>query len=86
MGGEGGMIGENSIETYILPYVKHIASGSLMYDAGNPKMVLCDNLEKQGEEGEGRSLRREGIHVWPIYVDSWKGPSQYCKVIIFQLI
>ena len=33
-----------------------------------------------------KSLRREGIHVWPIHVASWKGPSQYCKVTMFQLI
>ena len=32
--GEGGMIWENSIETYTLPYVKEIASGSLPNDAG----------------------------------------------------
>ena len=63
----------------MLPYVKHTASESLMYDAVNPKTVLCDNLEQSGEEGGGRSLRREGIHVWPSHVDSWKGPLQYYK-------
>ena len=41
----GGMIWENSIETYVLPCVKQITSASLMYDAGHPKPVLCDNLE-----------------------------------------
>ena len=49
--GEGGMIWENSIEIYTLPYVKQIASGSLMYDAGNPKPVLRDNPEAWGGEG-----------------------------------
>ena len=34
-----------------LPYVKQIKSGSLMYDTGNPKPGLCDNLE--GWDGEG---------------------------------
>ena len=43
--GEGGMIWEKSIETYTLSYVKQIASGSLLYEAGNPKPGLCDNLE-----------------------------------------
>ena len=43
VGGEGGMIWENSIETYTLPYVKQIASGSLLYDAGNLKPVLYDD-------------------------------------------
>ena len=36
---EGGMIWENSIETQTLSYVKQIASGSLMYAAGDPKPV-----------------------------------------------
>ena len=39
---EGGMIGQESNEMYTLPYVKQIASGSLLCDAGNPKPVLCD--------------------------------------------
>ena len=43
--GGSGMTGENSTETYTLPYVKQIASGSLMYDEGHPKPVLCDHLE-----------------------------------------
>ena len=43
--GEGGMIWENSTETYTFPYGKQIASGALLYDSGNPKPVLCDNLE-----------------------------------------
>ena len=33
--GEGGMIWENSIETYMLPYVKQMTSASLVYDAGH---------------------------------------------------
>ena len=48
MGGEGGMIWENRIEAYTLPYVTQKSSGSLMYDAGYPKSVLCDNLEGEG--------------------------------------
>ena len=42
---EGGMIWENTIETYIVPYVKETACRSLMYDVGNSKLVLCDNLK-----------------------------------------
>ena len=56
VGGEFGMIWLNSIETYILPYVKSIASGSLMYDTGHTELVLNDNLEGWGEEGGGRGL------------------------------
>ena len=39
MGEEDGMIGENSIETYTLAYVKYITSVSLMYEAGHPKLL-----------------------------------------------
>jgi len=39
-----------------------------------------------GDGWEGR-FRKEGIYVrlWPIHVDVWQRPSQYCKVIILQL-
>ena len=33
----GGAIRESSFGTYTLPYAEQSASGSLMYDAGNPK-------------------------------------------------
>ena len=29
---------------YILPYVKYIAHGNLLYNTGSPKPVLCHNL------------------------------------------
>ena len=45
--GEGGMIWESSTETYTLPCKRQRAGGSF-YDAGDPKSVLCDNLEGQG--------------------------------------
>ena len=37
---------------------------------------------------EIRIFRREGTHIclWLIHVDVWQRPSQYCKVIILQLI
>ena len=43
--GEGGMIWENSIETYTLPYIKEITSASLLHEAGQIKLVLCDKPE-----------------------------------------
>ena len=43
--GKGGMIWENSIETWTLPYVKWLTSASLMHEAGHPKPVLWDNPE-----------------------------------------
>ena len=48
------------METYTLPYVKKITSGSLMYDAGNPKPVLCDNLEEWEGEGDGKGVQEGG--------------------------
>ena len=58
--GKGGMICENSIETYILPYVEEIASGNLPNDAGIPKLVFCDHLEGwEGQEG-GRGIKEGG--------------------------
>ena len=58
-----------------------------MYDAGNPKPVLCGNLEGWGGEGGGRAVQDGGTHVylWPILADVWQKPSQYFKVIILQL-
>ena len=70
-----------AVETYALPYVKQTAGGSSMYDAGNPKPVLWDNLEGWGGEGGGsRDSGGQGL----IYVDVWQKPSQYCKLIILQ--
>ena len=43
--GEGWTNWERSMETYILPYVKQIASGNLLYDTGSSNLALCDNLE-----------------------------------------
>ena len=59
-----------------------------MYDTGNLKLVPCDSLEGWGGEARrGRGFKREGTHVclWPIHVDIWQRPSQYCKIIILQL-
>ena len=32
------------------------ACENLLYDARNPKLVLCDNLEAQAGEGSGREV------------------------------
>ena len=45
MGEEGGMIWENSSETYTLQYVKHITSVILAYEAGHQKPVLSYNID-----------------------------------------
>ena len=43
--GKGGMIWENGIETYILSYVKRIASPGLMHDTGCSGLVHWDDPE-----------------------------------------
>ena len=48
------------METYTLPYVKWIAGGNLLYDAGNPKLVLCANLERWDREGRWQGALGEG--------------------------
>ena len=58
------MIGRIALK-HILHYVKWIASGSLVYEAGHPKPVLCDNLEKWDGEGDGGGrFKRESTHVY----------------------
>ena len=49
--------------------------------------MVYDNLEWWDWVGGGREVKREGIYVylWLTHVDIWQKPTQYCKVIIFQL-
>ena len=62
--GNGGMTWEDSMETYILPYVKQIAGGNLLYDTGSSNPVLCDNLEAWDGVGHGRKVQEGGdIHI-----------------------
>ena len=89
--GEGGMIWENSIETYTLPYVKQITSESLLYDARNPKAVLYITLMDGVEREVGRGFRREGTHVClrPMHIDVWQKTiiilqSNYPPIKIFK--
>ena len=42
---EGGTIGESSMETYTLHYIKYIGSGSLLYNSLNSNQDFCNNLE-----------------------------------------
>ena len=55
--GEGGVIGENSIETCILPYVKQIASPGSMYETGPSGPVHWDDPEGWDEEGGAGKFR-----------------------------
>ena len=60
---EGGMIWENSIETSILSYVKHITSLGSMHETGCSGLVHWDDPEGwDGEEG-GRGFQ-DGEHMY----------------------
>ena len=61
--GEGGMIWENGIETYIILYVKQIASPGLMHDTGCSGLVHWDDPEGWDGEGGGRGVP-DGEHVY----------------------
>ena len=60
--GEGGMIWENSIET-CAPYVKQIASPSLMHETGHPGLVHWDDPEGWDGEGGGKGVQ-DGEHMY----------------------
>ena len=46
------------------------ASASLMYGAGNPKPVLCDNLQVQDGEESRKGVRERG-HMYMYECESW---------------
>ena len=67
VGGKGGMIWENSIETYTLPYVKQMTSASSMHEQGTQNWC-------------SESTHRDGVEEFRMMaVDIWQKPSQYCK-------
>ena len=48
-------------------------------------LELCDNLERWDGVGAGRGIQEGGgayVCLWPIHVDVWQKPTQYCKAII----
>ena len=55
--GKGGMIGENSIETCILSYVKQITSPVSMHETGCSGLVYWDDPEGWDGEGEEREVQ-----------------------------
>ena len=61
--GEGGMIWENGIETYILSYVKRIASPGSMHVTGCLGLVQWDDPEGWYGEGGGIGVQ-DGEHVY----------------------
>ena len=65
--GKGGMIWENSIETYILSYVKQIASPGSMHETVCSGPVHWDDPEGWDREEGGRGVQGGGhmyTHGW----------------------
>ena len=54
---ENGMIWENRIETYILSYVKQIASPGSMHETGHSGLLHWDDPEGWDGEGGGREVQ-----------------------------
>ena len=61
--GEGGMIRENGIETYIISYMKQVASPGSMYHTGCLGLVHWDHPEGWNGEGGGRRVQ-DGEHMY----------------------
>ena len=61
--GEGGMIGDSSVETCILSYVKQISSPGFMHETGCSELVLWDDPEGWDGEGGGRGVQ-DGGHMY----------------------
>ena len=75
--GEGGIIWENTIETWILPYVKQIASPGSMHETGCLGLVPWDDPDGWDGEGGGRGVQDGGQmynHGWFI---SMYGKNHY---------
>ena len=71
--GEGGMIWENSIETYILPNVKQIASGNSIYDTETQSQgTVTTKRDVVGRETGGVFKREETHESWLIHADVWQ--------------
>ena len=81
---EGGMIWENSIETCILPYVKHINSPSSMHETEHSNPVQWDNAEGWDWEGGGRGVQ-EGRHLYIHGWFMWMYDKNHNTVIILKL-
>ena len=79
--GEGGMIWENGIETYILSCKKRIASLGSMQVIGCLGLVHWDNPEGWYGEGGGRGGSGVGtyVHPWRIHVDVWQNQCSIVK-------
>ena len=75
------MIWENGIETYIISYMKRIASPGLMHDTGCLGLVHWDDPEGWYGEGGGQGGSGWGtrVHPRPIHVDVWQNQYNIVK-------
>ena len=71
----------------IIPYVKQITNGNLLYDSGNSNWGLVTTQRVGMGREVGGIFTWEGIWVnlWLVHVDVWQKPTQYYKAIILQL-
>ena len=69
---------EGSVKVSILPCVKQIASGNLLYDSGTSNLVLCDNLEDWDGMGGEREVQEGRDICIPMadHVDVWQKQTQ----------
>ena len=84
--GEGGMVWENSIETYIIICEIDRQSRFKAWDRVLRARTLGWPWEMGwGGKWEGGSGWGTDVHPWLIHVNVWQKPLQYCKVISLQL-
>ena len=78
--GEGGMIWENGIETYVISYKKLITSPSSMagYRMLGAGALGCPRGMVLGGRWEGHSGWETCVRLWQIHVDVWQ--NQYSIV------
>ena len=59
----------------------------MLHNAGNPRLVLGDNLERWDGEGGAREAYEGGniCILWLIHVEVWQKPSQYRKLPVLKL-
>ena len=62
---EGGMIWENGIETWIISYMKRVASPVSMHDTGCLGLVHWDDPDQWYGEGGGRGVQ-DAEHVYTV--------------------
>ena len=78
--GEGGMIWENSIETYILSYVKQITSPGLMHEAECSGLVPWDDPERWDGDRGGRE-GQDGEHMYTYGWFMWMYDKNHHNIV-----